>query len=77
MKGYNYFSILSNGSFLKARSSEFKNFADLLSEDREGKNKENVEFKYFDNRASSMGNHVGNREGLCRGQQVFRSLVQQ
>ena len=55
MKGYNYFSILSNGSFLKARSSEFKNFADLLSEDREGKNKENIEFKYFDNRASSMG----------------------
>ena len=39
-----------------ARFSKIRNIPDLLSVDEEGKLMENIDFKYFSNRASCMGN---------------------
>ena len=43
-----------------ARFSKIKNILDLLSDEKEGKIKENIDFSYFSNRASFMGNPVEN-----------------
>ena len=41
-----------------ARFSKPKNISDPLSDEKEGKIIENIDFSYFSNRASFMGNHV-------------------
>ena len=41
-----------------ARFSKLKNIPDILSDDKEGKITENIEYKYFSNRASFLGNPV-------------------
>ena len=56
-------SLVHTGFPLKdARFPKLKNIPDLLSDDKEGKIKNN-DLKYFSNRASFMGNPVG-RIGL-------------
>ena len=41
-----------------ARFSKPKNISDPLSDEKEGKIIENIDFSYFSNRESFMGNHV-------------------
>ena len=41
-----------------ARFSKLKNIPDLLSDEKKGKIIENIDFLYFSNRASFMGNPV-------------------
>ena len=41
-----------------ARFSNLKNIPDLLSDEKESKIMENIDFSYFSNRASFMGNPV-------------------
>ena len=41
-----------------ARFSKLKNIPDLLSDEKDGKIMENIDFSYFSNRASFMGNPV-------------------
>ena len=41
-----------------ARFSKLENIPDLLSDEKDGKIMENIDFSYFSNRASFMGNPV-------------------
>ena len=41
-----------------ARFSKLKNIPDLLSDAKDGRKMENIDFSYFSNRASFMGNPV-------------------
>ena len=40
------------------RFFKLKNISDLLSDENEGKIKDNIDFSYFSNRVSFMGNPV-------------------
>ena len=53
--------------------SKFKNIPDQLSDYNEGKIKENIDFKYFSNRASFMGNPVHTYE--CTVQCAFFMIL--
>ena len=44
-----------------ARFSKIKNIPDLLSDDKEGKIMRNSDFRYFSNRASSLGKPLNYR----------------